>query len=103
MSTQPPQGAGGDGETLVWKRRDISAVRRELYVEFAIVQSAYSFASVSHERPVKMRANRFHALLNERVAEYNACAIDDISAEHTANDLLSSKKKSFNLYHKFIY
>ena len=92
MSTQTTQGPGGDGEVSVWKRRDISSVRRELYTQFAIVQSAFSVPSLSKERAVLMRvndaANKFHALLNKRIANYNACVIDDVSAEYAANDLM---------------
>ena len=79
MSTQTTQGTDGDGERPVWRRRDISSVRRELYLEFAVVQSAYSVASISKERPVLMRANdaanSFHALLKRKIEEYNACVI----------------------------
>ena len=92
MSTKITQAPGGDGEPPVWKRRDISSVRRELYLEFAVVQSAFSVASVSKERAVLIRANdaanKFQKLLNEKIAQYNACVIDDVSAEHAANDLM---------------
>jgi len=91
-STKITQAPGGDGEPPVWRRRDISSVRRELYLEFAVVQSAFSVASVSKERAVLIRANdaanKFQKLLNEKIAQYNACVIDDVSAEHAANDLM---------------